>query len=105
MEVVGQLKVRVKYGDQEAKLVLVVVGGNGPSLFGRNWLKYLRLDGPRIASVQAVHSQALKSTHAHSQDFPCLRQRHPPVEQTACLMLVRCSLASQPYFPRVRMRV
>ena len=37
MQVVGQLNVLVKYGTQEAKLVLVVVGGNGPSLFGCNW--------------------------------------------------------------------
>ena len=69
MEVVGQLNVRVKYGDQEAKLVLVVVGGNGPSLFGRNWLKYVRLDWPRIASVRAVHSQALST----------LMQQHQPL--------------------------
>ena len=41
MEVVGQLRVRVKYGSQEEKLVLVIIGGNGPSLFGRNWLNYL----------------------------------------------------------------
>ena len=40
MQVVGQLNVRVKYGSQEEKVVLVVVGGNEPSLFGRNWLKY-----------------------------------------------------------------
>ena len=69
MEVVGQLNVRVKYGDQEAKLVLVVVRGNGPSLLGRNWLKYLRLDWPRIASVRAVHSQALST----------LMQQHQPL--------------------------
>ena len=32
IEVVGQLNVRIKYGDQVENLVLVVVGG-------RNWLK------------------------------------------------------------------
>ena len=51
MKVIGQLNVRVKYGDQEEKLVLVVVGGDGPSLFGRNWLKYLRLDWGKITSL------------------------------------------------------
>ena len=35
-----QLNVRVKYGNQEEKLVLVVVDGDGPNLFGHNWLKY-----------------------------------------------------------------
>ena len=52
MQIVGQLNVRVQYGEQTASLVLVVVAGNGPSLFGRNWLKYIRLDWGRIASVQ-----------------------------------------------------
>ena len=51
MQVVGQLNVRVKYGTQEAKLVVVVVGGNSSSPFGHNWLKYLRLDWSNIAVV------------------------------------------------------
>ena len=41
---VGQLNVHVQYGDQNVKLVLLVVAGQGPSLFGRNWLRYVRLD-------------------------------------------------------------
>ena len=51
MQVVGQLNVRVKYGTQEAKLVLIVIGGNSPSIFGRNWLKYLCLDWSNITAV------------------------------------------------------
>ena len=31
MQVIGNLHVRVQYGTQEEKLVLVVVGGNGPT--------------------------------------------------------------------------
>ena len=57
MDIVGQLNARVKYGDQEEKLVLIVVGGQGPSLFGRNWLKYLRLDWRQIASVHKIVSR------------------------------------------------
>ena len=41
MQVRENLNVRVKYGSQEEKLVLVVVEGDGPSLFGRNWLKHI----------------------------------------------------------------
>lgn len=59
MEVVGQLHMRVKYGSQEKKLVLVVVAGNGPTLFGQNWLKYLRLDWGKIASIQTSRSELL----------------------------------------------
>ena len=44
IRLMGNLHVRVQYGDQVAKLALVVVAGEGPSLFGRNWLKYLRLN-------------------------------------------------------------
>ena len=43
MQVIGNLHVCVQYGTQEEKLVLVVVGGNRPSLFGRNWLTYICL--------------------------------------------------------------
>ena len=54
MEVVGNLHVDVCYKKQQAKLVLVVVGGNGPSLVGQNWLKYIHLDWNRIATVRSV---------------------------------------------------
>ena len=52
--IIGQLHVWVQYGDQFAKLILVVVEGSGPSLLGHNWLKYLRLDWSRIAQVHAT---------------------------------------------------
>ena len=41
MEIIGTLNVQVRYCEQEQKLVLVVVAGDGPSLLGRNWLKYM----------------------------------------------------------------
>ena len=44
LTVKGTLNMHVQYGEQKQKLVLVVVSGNGPSLIGRNWLKYIRLD-------------------------------------------------------------
>ena len=43
VKVKGTLNMRVTYGNQKQKLVLVVVEGNGTSLLSRNWLKYLRL--------------------------------------------------------------
>ena len=43
MKVKGTLNVRVEYGEQKDKLVLVVVNGKGPSLIGRNWLKYVQI--------------------------------------------------------------
>ena len=44
LHVLGQLQVRVEYSDQEKCLPLLVVAGNGPSLWGRNWLNEIRLD-------------------------------------------------------------
>ena len=44
MQVIGILNLRVKYEDQLNKLVLVVIAGNGPRLFGRNWLNHINLN-------------------------------------------------------------
>ena len=49
LPVLGKSTVLVRHGGAEAKLPLIVVEGNGPSLLGRNWLEQLRLDW------QAVH--------------------------------------------------
>ena len=57
----GNLHVRVQYQDQFAKLVLVVVEGNGPSLLGRNWLKYIKLDWGRIAQMHSTRLKTLNS--------------------------------------------
>ena len=38
----------------------MVVAGNGPSLFGQNWLKYIQLDWKQIASVR-VNSHGLQA--------------------------------------------
>ena len=51
LEVLGQLVVRVRYGAQESKLPLIVVKGQGPSLFGRNWLKEIQIDWGSIHTV------------------------------------------------------
>ena len=44
MSVVGEITVEVKYVEQAASLVLIVVKGEGPSLFGRNWFDHITLD-------------------------------------------------------------
>ena len=61
MQVTGQLRVVEQYGKQQEKLVLIVVAGNGPSLFGSNWLKYLRLDWSTIATVNTVRGKSLQA--------------------------------------------
>ena len=50
----GQLNLRVVYEGQKQDLVLIVVEGNGPSLFGRNWIKFIRPDWNQIATVHST---------------------------------------------------
>ena len=47
----GQVEVEVKYGQQSAMLPLVVVNGEGPSLFGRDWMMKIQLDWKKIYTV------------------------------------------------------
>ena len=48
MSVVGELQVKVQYGEQTETLKLIVVSGRGPSLLGRDWLQKLRLHWQNI---------------------------------------------------------
>ena len=62
--VIGQLNVHVRYGEQSASLVLLVVAGDGPTLLGRNWLRYIRLDWK---SINAVSAQPPSIAHLQTQ--------------------------------------
>lgn len=54
----GVLCVNVKYNDQEADLNLHVVKRGGPVLFGREWLKTIRLDWSMIKSLSSVREES-----------------------------------------------
>ena len=55
MQVHGELTVEVQYLQQPKKsLTLLVVAGDGPSLFGRNWLSHIRLDWKSIGAIGAI---------------------------------------------------
>jgi len=45
--VVGEAKVQVLYGDQQACLPVIVSAGDGPALMGQSWLSVLKLNGSR----------------------------------------------------------
>ena len=47
LKVACEVKVEVSHGNQEAKLLLVVVEGDGASLFGRSWLQHFQLNWAR----------------------------------------------------------
>ena len=44
----GTVEVDITYETQKATLPLVIVNGEGASVFGRNWLKHIRLNWPSI---------------------------------------------------------
>ena len=54
LSVRGQAMVNVEYGGSSMRLPLVVVKGNGPCLFGRNWLSHIRLDWPPVCRVSPL---------------------------------------------------
>lgn len=57
--VVGCCKVNAEYNGQSAQLSLLIVGGSGPTLLGRDWLSQIRLDWQQIHRVHSPSLQAL----------------------------------------------
>lgn len=53
LSVCGEASVQVQYQQQVVCLPLVIVEGDGPCLFGRNWLDAIKLDWPAICQVGA----------------------------------------------------
>ena len=52
LRVLGQCEVEVCVSDQRSKLPLKVVEGEGPSLFGRDWLRTIRFNWKSICQIQ-----------------------------------------------------
>ena len=52
LSVFGEIVIDVAHGDNKAKLPLLVVDKDGPSLLGRNWLACFHLDWNVIHKVQ-----------------------------------------------------
>ena len=71
MSVVGQLTVLVKYQSQSHSLPLLIVAGDGPSLFGRDWLRHITLDWKTIglASMDQPNVQLNSLLQAYDDVF------------------------------------
>lgn len=48
----GEMSVLVEYQEQQYNLTLTVVEGEGPNLFGRDWLNCIRLDWQQICTLE-----------------------------------------------------
>ena len=51
LKVKGMVTVEVQFNQQTASLPIVILEGNGPTLFGRNWLSYIRLNWSDICHI------------------------------------------------------
>ena len=69
IRVVGKITVPVKYGNQEHILDLIVVEGNLPALFGRDWLSKIRVDWRNVFSVK-VEATKNEISIPKSETFP-----------------------------------
>ena len=69
VETVGEIVVKVAYGNQLKELPLVIVQGQGPSLLGRNWLNALKLNWQSIKALKLGTGQGqvdlLKQEYKH----------------------------------------
>ena len=60
LPVKGKVSCEVSYNNCTHKLSLIVVGTDGPTLLGRDWLQYIRLDWPSIIPVNSVQESSLQ---------------------------------------------
>ena len=56
VKVTGQVKMSVKYEEQEAVLPVLVIQGKGPNLIGRNWLQEIKLNWRNIFQLKKAHT-------------------------------------------------
>ena len=61
LKVLGSITVQVKYQEQTVALGLIIVGGAGPTLLGRDWLKHIQLDWNRISNLSRSSPPTLDS--------------------------------------------
>ena len=62
LELKGVTWVPIQYEEQKRKLPLVIAAGNRPPLFGRNWLKAVQLNWPKICTNDMKRQAQAKDT-------------------------------------------
>ena len=59
LHVLGTQEVQVRYGNYVGKHNLYVIKGNGPSLFGRDWLSKIIIDWQNLRVTNNIQSKSL----------------------------------------------
>lgn len=94
----GYVQAPVQYGDQKATMPLIIVKGNRPALFGRNWLEKLKLDwkniftlgketkhgDPELQAVLQRHSQVFSEEVSAIEDFRATIRMQPGAQPVFC---------------------
>ena len=69
--VLGCITIPVKYANNvECHLDLLVVGGNRPALFGRNWIKHFKIDWNKVCYKVIAEESKSKVKIPISEEFP-----------------------------------
>ena len=97
IKLIGNLHVNVQYHNQETNLVLIVVEGDGPRIFGRNWLKYLRLDWNKIAIIQPGKNALEELLQQHQEVF---RDELGPVSSFQASLQMKTAATPKFFKPR-----
>ena len=63
----GSCSVSVCYDGVEYSWPLLVVGGKGPALLGRNWLEKIKLSWPIIKPLSSHNKRLEEILHKHAQ--------------------------------------
>ena len=80
ISVLGCAEVNVTHKNQEAKLPLIIVDGDGPSLLGRNWLAHLQIDWAKICSIQQGSIKSLLARYTEVFQEGLGKYKGPPVK-------------------------
>uniref|UniRef100_A0A1A7YSF0 Gypsy retrotransposon integrase-like protein 1 n=2 Tax=Iconisemion striatum TaxID=60296 RepID=A0A1A7YSF0_9TELE len=83
VEVVGAAQVKVRYKTQRAKLPLLVVKGDGPTLLGRGWLEELKLSWEEIKARHQdskIHHVSVEKNKKHlDESLQSILSKHEEV--------------------------
>ena len=67
--VLGEVRIPVKYQNQQHNLPVMAVKSPGPNLLGRDWLQVIKLNWNSIFSIQEDNPQLQKILNAHKDVF------------------------------------
>ena len=61
IDLLGEIQVKLEYGNQSFSVPLIVTKGNNPSLLGRKWLNKIKLDWGSIFNVNTCNTEVKDS--------------------------------------------